>query len=164
MERPAPKKQNSSNPLSSFRDAIKKNDLKIEEHSLDDDYYYEEYDDESAAKIEGEEAAQEPIITHTLVDLYIRQGHMDKAAKLLESILELHPDDRPTAEKLAQIKGSTSLRNEPEEAQEDAPDLAHIVEEKTRDGRDRSLKMLENKLNVFLQKIKREGKRRLEAQ
>ena len=152
--------RSSENPLSSFREAIKKNDLNIEEHSLDDDYYYEEYDDESAAKIEQEEAAQEPIITHTLVDLYIRQGHMDKAAKLLESILELHPDDAPTAEKLAQIKGARPL----EEAPEEAPDLAHIVEERTRDGRDRSLKTLENKLNVFLQKIKREGKRRMEAQ
>lgn len=164
MERPRAKTaEPAQNPLSSFRDAIKKNDLKIEEHSLDDDYYYEEYDDENAAKVE-EQTPEEPIITHTLVDLYIRQGHLDKAAKLLESILELHPDDGPTAKKLAEIKGKEALPSEVEEEKEEAPDLAYIVEEKTRDGRDRSLKMLENKLNIFLEKIKREGKRRLEAQ
>ncbi len=45
-----------------------------------------------------------PIITHTLVDLYIGQGYLEKALELLEKILLLNPDDLKTKEKLNEIK------------------------------------------------------------
>lgn len=44
-----------------------------------------------------------PIITHTLVDLYIGQGHIEKALELLEKILVLNPDDTKTHEKILEI-------------------------------------------------------------
>lgn len=44
-----------------------------------------------------------PIITHTLVDLYIGQGHIEKALELLEKILILNPDDQKTHDKIIEI-------------------------------------------------------------
>ncbi len=44
-----------------------------------------------------------PIITHTLVDLYIGQGHIEKALELLEKILLLNPNDERTHQKILEI-------------------------------------------------------------
>lgn len=44
-----------------------------------------------------------PIITHTLVDLYIGQGHIEKALELLEKILLLNPNDTKTHDKIIEI-------------------------------------------------------------
>lgn len=44
-----------------------------------------------------------PIITHTLVDLYIGQGHIEKALELLEKILLLNPNDIKTHDKIIEI-------------------------------------------------------------
>lgn len=45
-----------------------------------------------------------PVITHTLVDLYCSQGHVEKAIEILEKILELNPKDIRTIEKLEEVK------------------------------------------------------------
>ena len=46
----------------------------------------------------------EPVITHTLVDLYCAQGHLEKATEILEKILLLNPEDVNTQIKLKEIK------------------------------------------------------------
>lgn len=46
----------------------------------------------------------ELVITHTLVDLYCAQGHIEKALEVLEKILELNPGDVKTLEKHAEVK------------------------------------------------------------
>ena len=67
-----------------IRECSKK--LKISEHELDDQFFHEDFDNENSEQSHEDEA---PIITHTLVDLYCKQGHIDKAKEILENILEL---------------------------------------------------------------------------
>jgi pentatricopeptide repeat protein len=43
-------------------------------------------------------------VTHTLVDLYCGQGHIEKALEVLEKILALNPNDKKTIDKIAEIK------------------------------------------------------------
>ncbi|MBC7713922.1 MAG: hypothetical protein H7177_11315 [Rhizobacter sp.] len=45
-----------------------------------------------------------PLVTHTLVDLYCGQGHIEKALEVLEKILILNPHDEKTIKKISEIK------------------------------------------------------------
>ncbi|MCR9203698.1 MAG: tetratricopeptide repeat protein, partial [Halobacteriovoraceae bacterium] len=85
----------------------------------------EEFEEESFAPPEPENVT--PVITHTLVDLYLKQGYMDKARELLEKILELQPNNQETLERLAELNGVTAvsdIEEEPEQnpEQQDTPD------------------------------------------
>ena len=98
--------EKDTNPLDIFKKEIQDQHIKVNEHKLDDDYFHEDYDNDSEDVIAPEDEVQEeekPIITHTLVDLYIKQGHLGKAANILESILELHPHDKATELKLDEV-------------------------------------------------------------
>jgi tetratricopeptide (TPR) repeat protein len=55
-----------------------------------------------------------PVITHTLVDLYLNQGHKQKAIEILEKIIKIQPDNKESVERLALLKGpdATSLTDE----------------------------------------------------
>ncbi len=44
-----------------------------------------------------------PFMTHTLVDLYCSQGHVNKAVEILEKMLELNPHDEKTVQKLQEV-------------------------------------------------------------
>lgn len=50
------------------------------------------------------EEQKQPLITHTLVDLYCAQGHFEKAHNLLQKILELNPEDEKTKIKLQEVE------------------------------------------------------------
>lgn len=159
--------------LDVFKKDVASEGFKVEEHSLDDDYYFEEYDNDAedgdpqrdfGEESSHDESIKDPIITHTLVDLYIRQGHKEKAKEILESILELHPHDKASSRKLKELQefqeGEKGLTQDFEEDTNDL-DLANLVEEKVKTANERSKKMLENKLNIFLQKIRKQSKLRL---
>lgn len=45
-----------------------------------------------------------PMVTHTLVDLYCGQGHIEKALQVLEKILLLNPNDQKTIAKITEIR------------------------------------------------------------
>jgi tetratricopeptide (TPR) repeat protein len=45
-----------------------------------------------------------PLVTHTLVDIYMAQKHYDKAYKVLNKILELDPDDQKCLKKLGELE------------------------------------------------------------
>lgn len=93
-------------PLESFKNQVQEDIIDVKEHGLDDEFYHEKYDNESENVIfsETENSGKEtPIITHTLVDLYCKQGHFEQAAAILESILELHPNDLFTNKKLDEV-------------------------------------------------------------
>jgi tetratricopeptide (TPR) repeat protein len=102
-----------SSPLEDFKEEIKKDKIEVKQHGLDDSYYYQEFDQYSDDVIPAKEVIDElsqkidetnnPIITHTLVDLYCDQGHIEKARVVLENILELHPNDMATQKKLEEI-------------------------------------------------------------
>ncbi len=53
-----------------------------------------------------------PFMTHTLVDLYCSQGHVNKAVEILEKMLELNPSDERTVQKLQEV---TSLLHNSQE-------------------------------------------------
>jgi tetratricopeptide (TPR) repeat protein len=93
----------TASPLDDFKNEVKAKSIAIKEHDLNDAFFHEEYDLENEEVISTKEIKDTPIISHTLVDLYLKQGHLDKAASVLENILELHPDDFPTKERLDKI-------------------------------------------------------------
>lgn len=102
-----------SSPLENFKEEVLSSQIKVKEHDLDDKFFYEDYDNNSDDVIlpsqdalEGIEKIEKssPIITHTLVDLYCEQGHTDKAIEVLENILELHPSDQASRQRLEQLK------------------------------------------------------------
>ncbi|CAM9941914.1 unnamed protein product, partial [Chrysoparadoxa australica] len=55
---------------------------------------------------EKEEKDITPVITHTLVDLYLNQGYTEKARELLEKILELQPNNEETLRRLNKLNES----------------------------------------------------------
>jgi len=67
---------------------------------LDDDSVI----DEEMGELPQEEKGSVPLVTHTLVDLYCGQGHIEKALEVLEKILILNPNDQKTIRKIREIK------------------------------------------------------------
>lgn len=53
--------------------------------------------------VEKKTEGEAPFMTHTLVDLYCSQGHVNKAIEILEKMLELNPDDERTVQKLQEV-------------------------------------------------------------
>lgn len=84
------------------------------------------------SELEDEEPTV-PIVTHTLVDLYCGQGHIEKALEVLEKILELNPTDKKTIDKIIELKAlmgtnepEMSLASEQEEYQEQKVETRNI--------------------------------------
>ena len=71
-----------------------------------------------------------PMVTHTLVDLYCGQGHMEKALEVLEKILILNPHDEKTIKKISEIK-SLMGHYEEEMPEERATEEINVSEVKT---------------------------------
>jgi tetratricopeptide (TPR) repeat protein len=107
----------SENPI------LKKFD--IPPRSLDDDFYADEFAEEGDIEEANESITTEsPIISHTLIDLYLAQKYFDKATELLEKILELNPEDEPSRAKLIQVRLMK---------QESKPDLKVMTEDESHD-------------------------------
>lgn len=90
-------------PLDNFKNEVKQKSIELKHHDLNDEFFHEDYDNEADEVIAPSGKNGDPIISHTLVDLYCNQGHLDKAASVLENILDLHPDDEPTRKRLDEI-------------------------------------------------------------
>jgi pentatricopeptide repeat protein len=101
-----------SSPLDRFKNEIENEAISVKEHNLDDQFYHEEFDNEDPEVIgiqefkneKKENEDEKPFITHTLVDLYCKQNHYDKAIEILQNILEIHPDDKVTQKKLKKLQ------------------------------------------------------------
>lgn len=145
----------TDSPLEKFKKDVKNKNLNINESSLDDDYFYEEYDNDE----DDLEVNSDPIITHTLVDLYLKQGHYKKAIEILESILELHPNDKASRKKLKEIikldLNIQNISNDSKPLPQESDNLLKLVDENKKSLQQKSLKLLENKLTIFLEKIKK---------
>lgn len=72
----------------------------IKEWTTDEEKQVEEND----FVLEAPQEEPMPVITHTLVDLYLKQGHKDKAVELLEKIREIQPDNKETLKRLSELK------------------------------------------------------------
>nr|BDT26672.1 tetratricopeptide repeat protein [Bacteriovorax sp. HI3] len=76
----------------------------VEIKTAPDLYVALDLDDEEEEESEQDEAGEVPLVTHTLVDLYCGQGHIEKALEVLEKILILNPKDEKTIQKIREIK------------------------------------------------------------
>lgn len=153
-------KNETISALDSFKNDLKSGKLDVEEHDLDDAYFYEEHDlpDEDVLSTEAssnsEKVKDAPIITHTLVNLYCNQGHLDKALELIESILKIHPNDSASLEKKDEILALMHPVDDKEYAEEDGHDeLLQLIEGKRKKDLE-AVGLVEKKLYEFLEKIK----------
>jgi tetratricopeptide (TPR) repeat protein len=64
---------------------------------------------DSKKEIPQRRKVDDPFITHTLIDLYCTQGHYERAIEILSKILEIHPSDKRTLEKLKDVTKQKEL-------------------------------------------------------
>lgn len=95
-------------------------DEEEEEWSVGKPEELEDEADESFSPVEPADVT--PVITHTLVDLYLKQGYKDKARELLEKILDLQPDNLETLKRLQDLdeesNSQMTVAQNPEDAEE----------------------------------------------
>ena len=108
-----------------------------------------------------EESESSPVVTHTLVDLYCAQGHLNKALEVLEKILELNPTDEKTLHRLNEIKGlvgksgpSTPKKNK----DEGRSNLMAVFDSKIGKDESKNKESLQKKLIKFRDAIKKRAK------
>lgn len=86
--------------------------LKEDEELEEEDSWTVELNEQAGVEAKEVESVEEsdgtPVITHTLVDLYIQQGYKEKAIEILEKILEIQPNSASSKEKLASLKKTSS--------------------------------------------------------
>lgn len=108
---------------------------------------------------ELDHTAQEvPFMTLTLVDIYLKQNLFDKAFEILEKILEINPKDEKVIRKLKEVeekKIATMQQAIPVEEEEHRA-LMDLIETKVQKKNSKA-KIIEQKLNLFLMKIKEQA-------
>ena len=139
----------------------------------------EAFNEEAEVEIEDEIYNETPLVTHTLVDLYCGQGHIEKALEVLEKILLLNPKDTKTINKIKEIQALVQpLENYDEIVQVTAPkskmEAKNVSEEDGRrhlmslidenwapieiaedDTKKENARLVEGKLSLFLKKIQK---------
>ncbi len=103
---------------------LKPEDAPEETHEVED-AIFTEASDEQAEPIDDT-----PVITHTLVDLYLNQGHTQKAIDILEKIIQIQPENKESLERLSLLKDSKLKLAEDisfDGLTEDAKDEGHSV-------------------------------------
>ncbi|MCP4913877.1 MAG: hypothetical protein GY909_12260 [Oligoflexia bacterium] len=80
------------------------------EKNISDNKIKTEVQSKNTEAVEEVEVREEvaPIITHTLVDLYLNQGYIDKAIEVLEKIVSINPNDKRSQLKLSELKNDNS--------------------------------------------------------
>lgn len=141
-------------PIDKFKNDVANEKLSVDKQDLNDEFFKESYDNQEDDLAKDQKIPSDPIITHTLVDLYCKQGHFDKALEILESIIELHPNDEATKNKIIEIKAKLdghelSLHNQGFTDKtldlDEIPDeeVAHDIDEQS--GHDELYKLVEDK-------------------
>ncbi len=130
----------------------------IQERDLEDEYFADEFEKEHGPSEEAgsETKIDEPIVSHTLIDLYCAQDYFDKAVELLEKIIELNPSDKISNEKLVQVKKlrdskKTSLKMVDEQDGHD--ELISIIEHQVKQASPKK-DLIEKKFQMFLNALK----------
>jgi tetratricopeptide (TPR) repeat protein len=86
-------------------------DWQVMSRSIDDDFFSDDEvtPEEAEAPIHNDSA---PFASHTLVDLYLAQNHLEPAIDLLESFVKINPRDERSVQRLNELKkksGETSF-------------------------------------------------------
>lgn len=92
------------------------------------------------------EVDDKPLFSHTLVDLYVDGGAIEKAIEILESALENNPDDARSVERLEELKASLENRN-------NKTSEISIVASQERDQEDTEEDDHDNLMKVFDQNV-----------
>lgn len=104
-------------------------DWQIMSRELDDDFFSdEEVTPENSEAPAG--STSEPLVSHTLVDLYLAQGQVDGAVELLRKYLALNPRDDKTRRRLAELEARSQRASvaSPEGEEEGREALMRLVE------------------------------------
>ena len=138
----------TSNATSEPKAKIVEEERTYEGLQIDLDLDTDESDEEDR---ENESVSEAPLVTHTLVDLYCGQGHIEKALEVLEKILLLNPKDQKTIKKIQEIKGLMGPYEEERapvlsKPMPVRPNLEILEETSEEDGR-------KNLMNIFDKKV-----------
>ncbi len=88
-----------------FKKDVNTSKESLEGEKLDTDKLRQEIQIESKSenKIESKNTTP-PLMTHTLVDLYLRQGHVQKGIEILEQIILKNPQDQRSKDRLEKLQ------------------------------------------------------------
>lgn len=127
-------------------------------------------DEEDEDEEENDDGAiNAPLVTHTLVDLYCGQGHIEKALEVLEKILLLNPNDQKTIHKIKEIQALVQplekydqVKDQENTEEDGRRHLMNLIDEKLgpiepvqEDSREELARLVEEKLSLFLKKIQK---------
>jgi len=145
------------NKPSAINHPILKNE-EIQERDLEDEYFADEFEKDYGPSEEtiSETKIEEPIVSHTLIDLYCAQDYFEKAVELLEKIIELNPNDKISSEKLIQVKklrDSKKISLKVVNEQEGHDELISIIEHQVKQAPPKK-DLIEKKFQMFLNALK----------
>jgi tetratricopeptide (TPR) repeat protein len=133
--------------------------------SDEDDWVHVSFSEEKAeseqdsewALLESKKEEEDPVVTLTLVDLYLAQGHLDKAEDLLDKFEQLHPnstDIKLKRKHIYKIKEDSASPGErgPTSEEESHDRLLNIIDKKVKNNGNKA-EILQKKLEYFLDLI-----------
>ncbi len=100
--------------LAVAKDPVEVEPLKVKEERSFDSIQVATQEEEPEREIES------PLVSLTLVDLYLAQDHRDKALEVLEKMLELNPSDERVKAKLSELHASAPQSDADATSEEDA--------------------------------------------
>ena len=133
----------------------------IQSRSLEDDFFADEFEEYGDSENTSAEPLvhDTPIVSHTLIDLYLAQEYFDKAIELINKILELNPEDVASKKKLAQViemKKSIQTPNRPVTEEDGHDELISIIENQVKSKSPQEMK-LQVVLDNFLEALKEQA-------
>ena len=135
-------------PVTSTKKIIgNEDDWQIMSRSIDDDYF----SDDEVTPEDAEAPIHDdgiPLASHTLVDLYLAQNHIEPAIDLLESFVRINPRDERSVKRLNELKNTGHNPSEPVSDGHD--EIMRIIEDQVHAPD--TVKM-ERALKLFLQQV-----------
>jgi tetratricopeptide (TPR) repeat protein len=94
--------------------SVNEDDWQVMSRSIDDDYFSDDEVSPEDSDIPEEINQNDDTFfaNHTLVDLYLSQDYTESAIDLLEKIIQMHPHDQKSIQKLKEIKSSKTNQSE----------------------------------------------------
>lgn len=140
----------------------KAEEWQVMSRALDDDFFSDEEispEDSPEPWSEKNETAS-PLISHTLVDLYLAQDHRSEAIELLEKYVEADPSDQRSRRRLQELRGQMFGKPPAPEQDEGEDELMRLVETAVHSP---GQKKTERALHYFLELVQSTARLRQEA-
>ncbi len=124
-------------------------DWQVMSRALDDEFFSDEEVTPEDAEAPAPPEAR-PLVSHTLVDLYLAQDHLGPALELLEKFVELDPGDERSRARLGELRARMASGKPPVNEAEGHNALLRLVEDTVQTP---SLQKLEKAYRLFLQQL-----------